>query len=78
MPSRDPVKCPDCHTWWRGKEHRCPDRGAGGRTVARIVYPGSGTASSSGGHVVTVTDTTATVTYNLPDDEPPQRAGARA
>lgn len=20
----DPVKCPDCKTWWRGQEHRCP------------------------------------------------------
>lgn len=19
----DPVKCPDCSTWWRGDEHRC-------------------------------------------------------
>lgn len=20
----EPVKCPDCSTWWRGEEHRCP------------------------------------------------------
>lgn len=19
----DPIKCPDCGTWWRGQEHKC-------------------------------------------------------
>jgi hypothetical protein len=22
--SYEPVKCPDCKTWWRTAEHRCP------------------------------------------------------
>jgi len=20
----EPLKCPDCGTWWRGEEHKCP------------------------------------------------------
>lgn len=28
----DPVKCPDCGTWWRGEEHRC---------ARTFIWPGS-------------------------------------
>lgn len=39
MDINDPVKCPDCGTWWRGSSHRCDN---GGGVSALIVSGGGG------------------------------------
>jgi hypothetical protein len=43
----EPVKCPDCGTWWRGDEHRCPAFYLTSDGT-RVVAGGGGGRSSSG------------------------------
>lgn len=51
------VKCPDCGTWWRGSEHRCPPRGLGG-TAGQPAYPPYPYGSTGKGGYANFTTTT--------------------
>jgi hypothetical protein len=75
----DPVKCPDCNTWWRGYEHRCPPSLPNVITTATPIwqrqYPSVWVSTGGGGAsgVISVTMPPNMVIVNR-DEEPPDES----
>lgn len=43
-PVTNVIKCPDCGTWWRGYEHRCPSSSGWTSTTNTFIFNDNGEA----------------------------------